>query len=432
MQTKKNKLGLCALTALVAGNMIGSGIFMLPSDLARLGSISLFSWVATTFGAFCLALVFSKMSLLIPKSGGPYAYVQAGFGDFIGFQTAYYYWIAIWVGNCGIIVALIGYLRVFFPELANAGLGTMVGLAIVWVITAINLAGVHTAGKVQLITTILKLIPILLIAIFGWWYIHPEYFTESFNVTGKSDFSAFSHGATLTLWAFLGVESATIPAASVDNPTRNIPLATLLGTAIAAIAYIASSAAIMGMLPASVLAEAVSPFAAAAKIIFGQWGEWIIAAGACISCIGVLNGWILVQGQIPMAAADDNLFPKIFAKRNKHDVPMWGLIITSFFISLFLWLSRSSDLVNQFQLIILIAATTTLVAYLYTAIAEIILLPKKHNKNIFNVIIALLAAIYSFWALFSSGMDIVFYVTMLIFTGIPVYIWVHRVKNSHR
>jgi basic amino acid/polyamine antiporter, APA family len=423
MKNKENKLGLCALTALVAGNMIGSGIFMLPSELARIGSITLFSWVATAFGAFCLALVFSKMSILVPKNGGPYAYAQAGFGDFIGFQTAYYYWIAIWVGNCGIVVALIGYLRVFFPELAHPYWGALTGIGIVWLITAINITGVSTAGIVQLVTTILKFIPILLVAVLGWCYFHPEYITQSFNLTTKSNFSAFSYGATLTLWAFLGVESATIPAGSVNNPTRNIPLATLLGTSIAAVVYIASSAAIMGMLPASLLADAVSPFAAAAKVIFGKWGEWLIAAGACISCFGTLNGWILVQGQVPMAAADDNLFPKIFAKRNKRNIPIWGLIITSICISVFLLLSNSPDLVKQFQVIILVASVASLVAYLYTAIAEIILLPdRKHH--IFHVVVAILAVSYSFWAIFSSGKVMVFYVTMLIFTGIPAYIWV--------
>lgn len=426
MKKKKNKLGLCSLTALVAGNMIGSGIFLLPSQLARVGSITLFSWIATALGAFCLALVFSRMSLLIPKNGGPYAYVRAGFGDFIGFQTAYYYWIAIWVGNCSIVIALMGYLRVFFPELGNVALETTIAIAIIWLVTSINIVGIHMAGMVQVITTLLKFIPILIVGIFGWKYFNTHYFMESFNVTGQSNLSAFSYGATLTLWGFIGVESATIPASSVDNPGRNIPLATLLGVSIAALVYIASSSAIMGMMPAGLLVNNVSPFAAAAKMIFGHWGELIVAIGACISCFGALNGWTLMQAQVPMAAADDGLFPKIFAKRTKHDIPILGLIITSVCMSIFLLAFRNPNLVNQFEVSIEIAISTSLVAYLYTTIAQVILLPPESNKrNIYNVI-GILAAIYAFWAIFSSRQQIVFYLTMLIFTSIPLYTLVRK------
>jgi basic amino acid/polyamine antiporter, APA family len=432
---QKKQLGLWMLTALVSGNMIGSGIFLLPSNLARIGSISLFSWIFTALGAFLLALVFSKMSTLVPKSGGPYAYAEAGFGKFIGFQTAYNYWIVIWAGNAAVAIALVGYLTVFWPVLNNPIASCFTAIAFIWILTLVNIMGLRQAGIIQVVTTILKFIPILVIAIFGWWYFHPEYLTQSFNISNQSNFHALSNAATLTLWAFIGLESATVPSAAVENPKRNIPLATLLGTLIATIIYIASSTAIMGMIPADQLATSFSPFAAAAKIIFGHWGEWIIAAGAVISCFGCLNGWTLIQGQVPMAAADDHLFPAIFAKRNKAGVPAIGIIITSTIASVFLLLTISPNLVEEFEILILIATLAALIPYLYTSIAEIIILKQQDNispkKMAQHVTIALLASAYSLWAIFGSGKDILFYGSILLFTSIPLYALVHqRKKNS--
>ena len=233
----------------------------------------------------------------------------------------------------------------------------------------------------------------------------------------ESDFSAFSHAATLTLWAFMGVESAAVPAESVDHPTRNIPLATLFGTVIAAGLYISCSAVIMGMIPSAELANSSSPFAAAANMIFGYGGELIIAGGAVISCVGCLNGWILIQSQISMAIADDGLFPKIFAKRNKFNVPGWGLIINSALLCGMLWLTLDDNLVNQFELTILIASTACLFVYFNVGISELLWLIQydrlKSNSSKIHALVALLACIYSIWAFWGSGTDIVFSVMLL-------------------
>jgi APA family basic amino acid/polyamine antiporter len=429
MQTKK--LGLCMLTALVAGNMIGSGIFLLPASLATIGSISIFSYCFTALGAFLLAIVFSKMSLLVPKTGGPYAYAQTAFGNFIGFQTAYSYWIYLWIGNAAVAVAMVGYLAVFWPILHHPIPASSVAIATIWLLTLVNTRGAHSVGILLIITTIIKYIPIVLIAILGWWYFHPQFLTQSFNISGRSNFSALSHAATLTLWAFVGLESATVPAGSVANPKRDIPLATLLGTLIAAIVYITSSTAIMGMIPAPILAKTTSPFAAAANIIFGHWGQWLIAAGAAISCFGCLNGWILLQGQVPMAAAKDNLFPSIFGKCNKADVPIKGLFITSILTSSLLLLTADPNLVKQFHLLILMATFAALITYLYTAVAEIIVL-KQQQKTYqkMHFFIAICATIYAYWTIFGAGSQIIFYTIIMIFTSVPLYAWIYWRKSK--
>ncbi len=433
MAKKSKQLGLAALTALVTGDMIGSGIFLLPSELAHLGSLSLLSWVFTALGTVFLAFVFSKMSQLVPKTGGPYAYAKEGLGNVMGFQTAYCYWIAIWVGNAAIALAAVGYLSVFFPVLANPLIACFTSIAFIWIFTLVNLGGVHGTGIVQLVTTILKLIPIFFIGIVGWFFFQGNYITEAVNVAEPqmSNFSLLTHAATLTLWAFIGVESATVPAGSVKNPKRTIPIATMLGTLIAAVAYISSSAAIMGMIPNTALRTSIAPFADAANIIIGPWGKWLVAIGAIISSLGCLNGWILLQGQIPMVAAIDKLFLKIFSRISKRGLPAIGLVITSVLITLLTLFTISPDLVGQFKVIILIATLANLIPYLYTPVAEIILLKEKSGRfEKKAAIIAIIAILYSFWAIIGAGTKILSYGAVLVLSSIPIYLLVVKKRKQ--
>lgn len=426
MKGKQNKLGLFMLIALVIGNVVGAGIFILPSQLARVGNIGLLSWVFTSFGAILLALVFSKMSLLIPKTGGPYAYAFAGFGEYIGFQTAYYYWISLWCGNAGITITLLGYLRVFFPSLVNPVYNLIVANIIIWSLTFINILGIRRAGVLQVITAVIKFVPFFIIMAFGWLYFHPEYITTNFNVSGKSNFAAFSYAATITFWAYIGLESATVPAGSVINPQRNIPLATIIGTLIAAVIYFVCSLLITGMLPHNLLINSASPFADATKLIFSKSGEVIVSIGAIISCIGTLNGCTLLQGQVPMAAADDKLFPKIFSKRSKANTPIASLIISASLISFMLLFTAKKNLMDQFQTILVITAVMCLLAYLYTSAAEIIILPKNYSaKSLMHLVIAILAMCYTFWAFFGAGKENLYYCLIFVFASLPLYAWAH-------
>lgn len=425
---KQKALGLWRLTALVAGNMIGSGIFLLPASLAHFGSISILAWILTALGSLCLALVFAKLSTLVPKVGGPYAYCREAYGDFVGFQVAYNYWIALWVGNAAIALALVGYLSIFFPLLAtNKLLASLIAIVFVWLMTAINIAGVRQAGIVQLATTILKIIPLVLVATVGLFYIHPEHF-KAFNISGKSDFSAMTGAAALTLWSFVGLESATVPAGAVDNPKKNIPRATILGTGITAIIYILSTIAIMGIIPTHLLIHSDAPYADTARIIFGNWGAWLIGAGAIISCFGALNGWTLLVGQVSYAAALDDLFPRTFAKVTKNDTPAFGLIVAGILITGLLLLTTNASLVSQFTFIILLAVLASLFPYLLTTMAQVLITlrqkePLTFKKHGTGIIIAGLAFLYTFWAIMGSGQSTVYYGCLLLFSGTPIYAW---------
>lgn len=412
------------LTALVVGNMVGSGVFLLPAALAKIGTISLYSWGITAVGAIFLALVFAKLSMLFKKSGGPYTYCHEAYGDFIGFQVAYTYWIYIWVGNAAIAVACSGYLSTFWPALAENRLLTfLVTAGFVWTVTIVNAIGVQVAGVFQLVTSLIKLIPLALVIIGGFFKMHSLNFQE-FNLTGESNTSALFMGAVLTLWALTGLESASIPAEEAENPQKTIPKATITGTLVSVIFYILSSTAIMGLIPPTLLAHSNSPFSDAARILFGPVGQWIVAIGAIIASLGALNGWVLLQAQIPYAAAKDGLFPKSFSVKSRRGVPLLALFLSSTLVTLLLILNAAKSIVDQFTFIILLATLAALVTYFYTTMAQIILFARQKKglgKIAGDITIAAIACFYAFWAIYSTGQQMVFYGALLLFTSVPIY-----------
>lgn len=429
---RKKSLGFWMVSALVIGNIVGSGVFLLPSSLAQYGTISVLSWVITGVGALSLALIFARLSQMIPKTGGPYTYCHAAFGDFIGFQIAYNYWVAVWIGNAALVTALLGYLSFFFPQIEDPKIACVFSIAVVWTLTFININGVRTAGIVQLVTAILKLLPLFAVTIIGLFFVNKSNLMH-FNISGSSNWNAITAAIPLTLWAFIGLESATVPADEVLHPKRNIPLATIFGTLLAAIIYILSTIVVMGLIPAGELAKSNFPFADAAKVILGDFGAWFIAVGAVIACFGTLNGWLLVQGQVPMAAAQDQLFPKAFGKRNKAGAPALGLIISSSLVSLLLLLRYGASLVEQFKFIVTLAVFFNAIPYLYTALAEVLLHfehPKKFNVKRLWVAILLAAVgfIFSLWALLGSEKEVVYYGFLLFISSGPVYLWMRYKK----
>ena len=429
----RRALGFWMCTALVVGNVIGSGIFLLPATLAPYGSISILGWVFTSLGALSLALVFARLAALVPKSGGPYAYTRAGFGDFAGFWIAWGYWIAVWSGNAAVAVAFVSYLTVFLPVLKDQlWLAGAIALATVWLATWINCRGVEEAGATQLVTAVLKLLPLIAIATLGLLWIDTENF-RPFNASGESTFSALSATAALTLWSFLGLESATVPAGDVENPSRTIPRATICGTLVAATVYILGMIAVMGVVPMEELAQSNAPFSDAASAMWGSWAYYAVAVGAIVSCLGTINGFTLLQGQVPMAAARDGLFPRRFAAVSKRGVPAQALIISSILITILLVMnySGSSGLVEIFEFIILLATLTTLVPYAFCALAELLIYfqePARCDRRrlVGSGVIGAVAFVYAVWTVFGSGPDVVIYGIILLLLGMPVYVWLKR------
>ena len=429
----KNKLGLWTSTSLVAGNMIGAGVFLLPAALAAYGSISILGWVLASAGAFFLAKVFSNLSKLMPQAdGGPYAYARAGFGDYEGFLVAWGYWISIWCTNAAIAVSLVSALSTFFPILVtNSVASVLTGLGAIWFLTWINTLGIVTSGKLQLITTILKIIPLLLVSIGGLFFLKAENFIP-FNAGSTSAIAALSATATLTFFAFLGIECATIPSGSVANPEKTIPKATMLGTIIVTIIYIASSISLMGMIPAKLLQHSVTPFADAAVIMWGKNASYWVSAGVVIAAFGALNGWILIQGQLPAAIAKDKLFPAVFARINSKGIPAMGIVISSVLVSVLMMMNYSKGLVEQFKFLILMSTFTVLFPYLLSAAGYIIIRANKNIKGkwIQATLLGLLAFLFSLWAIAGSGQEIVYWGFIFLIAGTPFYVWIIS-NNKH-
>jgi APA family basic amino acid/polyamine antiporter len=436
MNGKSQKIGLVTATSLVVGNMIGAGIFLVPATLASYGSISILGWVFTAAGALILARIFSNMSkIFVNKSGGPYTYSKAGFGDFIGFLVAWGYWISIWVSNAALALAIIGALSVFFPVLETSSvLAVIISLSFIWLLTWINNRGVKSSGKIQVITTILKLLPLIFVILTGVFFFDIDNFPD-FNLTGDSNWYALTSAAAITLYAFLGVESASVPAENIDQPEKTIPRATMFGTLIATFVYIFGTVVLFGMLPLDVLKDSPAPFAEAGKIIGGDYAGYFVAAGAAISAIGCLNGWILLSGQLPMAAATDHMFPRVFKRENKNGVPYLGVIIGSALTSGILLMNLTDGLIEQFTFIVNLTVLTALIPYLFVAAAYIIVLIEKKlhiNSVIKTFALGSLGFAYSAWAIFGTGSDTVFYGFLLLISGIPFYVLMQWNKQKNK
>lgn len=409
------------------GNMVGSGVFLLPAALASYGSISLAGWVFTSIGALLLALMFSRLSRTLPADGGPYAYSRAGLGDFAGFWVAWGYWISLIGGNAAISVAMVGYLSVFVPAIGASGFAAaMAALAAIWILTFVNAMGIRSAGNVQIVTTILKLLPLIAITVAAFFHFQPSHFSVV-NASDLSTPSAINATATLTLWAFLGLESATVPAENVDDASETIPRATLIGTVVVAVFYIASTVAVMGLVPMDVLAESKAPFADAARLLWGDWGAWMVAVGATISCFGALNGWILLTAKVPMAAARDGLFPAVFGRVSARGMPAMGLVVSGVIVTVLVATNYTRGLVGLFTFAILLSTFTVLIPYAFSAAADLWLIRGEglgSGRSRFRAIaISSLAFLYSFWAMVGSGEEIVYLGFMMLMAGLPVYVW---------
>lgn len=431
---KSAKIGLPILVSLVVGNMIGTGIFVLPASLAAFGSISILSWVFTGVGAIFLALTFANLNKRIPLSGGPFIYCKEAYGDFVGFLVAYTYWISQWVSSAAIVVASLGYLNILIGAQAKQPLFMLcIELAAVWLFTLVNIQGIKTAGRLQLVLTVLKIIPLLIICCFGIFKIEFANLKE-FNISGESDLTAMTGAAVLTFWAFIGLETATIPAEHAKS-SRDVYRATVYGTLATAIFYVFCTIVLFGLIPPAVLKLSSSPFADAAHLLFGQDMAMIIALCAIIAGFGTLNVCILVQGQVPYAAGRDGLFPPVFAKLNKRGTPAISLIISAVLVSILLFFTMNETLIKQFNTIALLAGLATLATYFISAMAELMLLIRdtahfNRYRLLKSGVVAILAGVYSFWMIIGSGKETVFYGTLLLFTAFPAYVWLTARKRA--
>lgn len=416
-------LGLWSAIALVIGSMIGSGVFLLPATLAPYGAASLLGWGATMIGCLLMACVYAWLSRGFTASGGSYAYARLGFGDGAGFLIAWSNWVSMWCGNAALAVAFAGSLGAVIPAATATPLhGALCALAALWICTLVNIAGVREAGRLQLFTTLLKLVPLLLFGVIGLFYLRPGAY-QPFNPGGEPLFAVTTACAAITLWAFLGFEAATIPAGSIRDAARTVPRATIIGMLVAGIATMLACTAVIGLLPSARLNDSAAPMAEAAAGLWGPIAGIGVGVVATVSCFGALNGWVMLQAQVPMAAARDGLFPAAFAKVNNGGAPWLGLLLSSLLATLLAVANYNASLVKLFTFSILLSTASALLPY---AISIAAWLRMNGPAAPLRKVVAVLALAYALWALVGTGREALLWGAGLLLAGLPIYLWMKR------
>jgi APA family basic amino acid/polyamine antiporter len=423
-------LGFWMCVALVVGNSIGSGVFLLPASLAPYGLNSVVAWGFTASGAILLAIVFARLSRAYPAAGGPYAYVHLAFGPLTAFIVAWGYWISIWVGNAAIATGAVSYLSPLLPWIADVpGASAAVTLFFLWLLTFVNWYGIRASGWVQSVTTVLKLLPLLAVAILGLRVLHTAQISAATAI--PLSVSGVTAAATLTLWAMLGLESATIPADKVANPSRTIPAATMLGTVITALVCALACTTVLLLVPPATLAQSNAPFVDLASHFWGVGAGKLLAVFASISAFGALNGWILLQGELPSAMAKRGEFPGIFARESSRRTPGFALCFGSVLVTLLILANYQQSMVRVFTFMILLSTTACLVLYAVCSLALLRLqwkgqLTGARPGTLPLAIVGTLATAYSLWAIVGAGAEAVLWGAGLLVLGLPLYFWFTR------
>lgn len=399
----KKSMGVWRTWALVVGTIIGSGVFTLPAILAPYGNNSFFGWGLATCGTLSVAFAYSYLAGRNPRVGGPHTFVNEAFGYYPAMFIAWGYWISLWVSVAAIATSFSGYSALFFPILADSSWASaFVAIGAVWLFTYVNIRGVEEVSIVQMVTVILKLIPLFIIGAIGV-FVGDITEVPAENPSDESFVVMVSGITLLVMWSFIGIEAATVPAENIENPKRTIPRALILGTLTAAAIYILATAGVMALIPPGVLQNSTSPFADAASIIFGDTGSIFVGVGALIAIGGALNSNILLTGTVPMAGAQDRVFPAFFKQKNKDGTPVTALIFSSMLTSAVILFNADKGLLKAFEFMILIATFAILLAYLGASLASLKLqiTDRSKGKKIrpFTFINSLLAATFSAFAI---------------------------------
>jgi len=433
MSAPAGKLGLPTASALVIGSVIGTGVFGIPAALAMFGPISLIAFVLVTIGALALAIVFGWLSKRIPGSGGPYLYARDAFGDFAGFINGWSYWVTAWAGNAAIVVALTGYVEVFVNTDHNIFWSIVIATIGLWIPVLINVVGIRTMGAAQAIFTILKIVPLVFIAIVGLFFINPANF-GAFNSSGGSAWNAIAGAGAVALFAYLGIETASVAAGRVKNPERNVGRATVWGTVICAFIYILGTFVVFGTVSNKALRLSTAPFSDAANSIFGgSFAGQLVAAAAIVSGLGCLVGWTFIVGEMPNAAAKDGMFPRVFA-RERRGLPIFGILASTILATL-LTVVAYTNFSQVFTTVLLLTVFTSVIPYMFSAAAQVFWLVTKGRPTslghfVKDLTVSLVALAFTFWALAGSGAQACYYGVFCFLLGVPLYVWLRASQKT--
>ena len=411
--------------SIAVGCAIGSGIFMMPTMLAPYGLLGFGGWLVAGAGSILVALTMARLVKRIPKTGGPYVYVNEGLGTFSGFIIAWTYWVACVSAIAGISIAFVGYLGFFLPQIANSQIHALLAsLLLIWIIVFLNIRSLENSSKFQLISTLLKLLPLIFIVLLGASNFNVNNLPE-LNPSNLHPISLIATVTTLVMWSFIGIETATVPADNVINPQETIPKVLIASVITILILYILVSIAIAALVPASELLNSSAPFALAASKILGVTGGTIISIGALISTLGSLNANTLTAGNLSLAAARDGLLPSKFVILSRNGTPIFTYLLTGAFVSTLLILNYTKGIVNAFVFMAMLSTLSTLIAYAFCAIAEF-KFSRADEKNLQRnnaLLISCGTFLYAFFAIWGAGIEMIIYSIILILIGIPIYLF---------
>lgn len=434
------KLTVTQLTIITAVNMMGSGIIMLPTKLARVGTISILSWLVTATGSLALAYVFAKCGRFSRRPGGMNGYASYAFGNSGAFMSGYTYGVSLVIANVAIAITCVGYLGVFLAGLGvniemTPSMITGLTIAIIWVTTLANFGGAHITGQIGSITVWGVIIPVVGLAIVGWFWFSPSMYIGAWNPNNLPFTEAVSSSITLTLWAFLGMESACANADAVENPEKNVPIAVLAGTLGAAVIYIFSTNVAAGIIPNADLAASNAPFALIWGTLLGPWAGTAVAGLSVLACGGSLLGWQFTVAMVFKSTADGGMFPKVFSKLNGMGAPVNGMIILATVQTLLALASNSPDLMDTFETVVNLSVITNLIPYIL-CMAAVFIMQKVHADELkageekTTNLISIVAASYSFYALYASGYEAMMFGGIITFFGWTAYGFIaHRFEK---
>lgn len=411
------KLGLLMCIALVMGNMIGSGVFLLPASLAPFGWNGVAGWAATIAGALALAYVLARLTVHLPQARGPMGFVEHAFGRVPSFMIGWAYWVSVWTANVTLAVASISFLTVFFPALGHYLAPATI--ALIWIVAAINWRGARAAGRFQIVTLAIKLLPLLAVLVLAPIALSGPGPVEiaPFPAGGLS-FSAVGGAAILTLWALVGFESASVACDKVDSPATTIPRATMIGTAATGLLYLVVCSAVALMLPADKVAGSDAPFALFVETYWAREPALFVAAFAAVSSLGTLNGWTLIQSEVTATLARRRMMPTAFARENRHGTPFVGLIVASLLATGCILLNSSKSTSELFTYMATLSAAVTLWLYLACAIVAL--------RLRVAAAVAAFGTLYAVWTLWGAGLGVSALSLILMGAGLPLYWWTQR------
>lgn len=416
------QLGFWMATALVVGNIIGIGIFIQPASLAPYGLNALIGWAITVIGCVALAFVLAALARQMPQADGPFGYIGGTLGELWAAAALWCYWIAVWVGTATIAIGVAGYVAGVLPALAGVP-PAVLAASLLWLFTAVNLLGIRSGGWVQLVTAALKLTPLLLVLGFGLWVLlrEPAAYVQGAPATPLS-LSGTMAASTIALFAMLGIESAVVPANRVRDPERTLPRATLAGTLLAALVYVAVTSVALLLVPQRELAQSSAPFVTVLDHFIGVGnGRWL-GLLILVSGMGAVNGWTLLAGELTRTLAEHRLLPAMFGRSNRFGAPANALLLAGLLGTALALMNYSRTFVDGFTFLTVVATAANLPLFLCCALGLIVLASRQRSLSWRASLAGLIGLVYTVFVFAGVGLEPFLWALALVLMGIPIYL----------